>query len=46
MVKAALDSGGCIGASMMQEFQREFAQLCESRRCVGMAAEPTPYGSR
>src|SRR6266478_3807285 len=33
----ALDSAGFVGGPMVQNFEREFAQFCESRFCVGMA---------
>ena len=36
--KAALDTAGFIGGPMVQEFERDFAQFCESRFCVGMAS--------
>jgi dTDP-4-amino-4,6-dideoxygalactose transaminase len=35
--KTALDTAGFIGGPMVQEFEREFAQFCESRFCVGVA---------
>jgi len=36
--KAALDTAGFIGGPMVQEFERDFAEFCESRFCVGMAS--------
>ena len=36
--KTALDTAGFIGGPMVQEFEREFAEFCESRWCVGMAS--------
>ena len=38
VVEAALDTGGFIGGPMVREFEREFAELCETRHCVGMAS--------
>jgi len=35
---AALDTAGFIGGPMVQEFERDFAELCETRFCVGMAS--------
>jgi dTDP-4-amino-4,6-dideoxygalactose transaminase len=35
--KTALDTAAFIGGPMVQEFEREFAQFCESRFCVGVA---------
>ena len=37
VAKTALDTAGFIGGPMVQEFEREFAEFCESRWCVGMA---------
>jgi dTDP-4-amino-4,6-dideoxygalactose transaminase len=34
----ALDTAGFIGGPMVREFERDFAELCESRFCVGMAS--------
>ena len=34
----ALDNAGFIGGPMVQEFEREFAEFCASRFCVGMAS--------
>src|SRR5262245_66619110 len=34
----ALDTAGFIGGPMVQEFEREFAEFCEARFCVGMAS--------
>src|SRR2546428_9917699 len=36
--EAALDTAGFIGGPLVREFEREFAELCESRFCVGMAS--------
>src|SRR5438132_7564784 len=36
--EAALDTAGFIGGPMVQEFERDFAELCETRFCVGMAS--------
>ena len=36
--EAALDTAGFIGGPMVREFERDFAELCESRFCVGMAS--------
>jgi dTDP-4-amino-4,6-dideoxygalactose transaminase len=35
---AALDTAGFIGGPMVREFERDFAELCETRFCVGMAS--------
>lgn len=34
----ALDTAGFIGGPMIQEFERNFAEVCESQFCVGMAS--------
>jgi len=36
--EAALDTAGFIGGPMVRDFERDFAELCESRFCVGMAS--------
>jgi len=36
--EAALDTAGFIGGPMVQEFERDFAEVCETRYCVGMAS--------
>ena len=36
--KTALDTAGFIGGPMVHEFEREFAEFCESRWCVGMGS--------
>jgi dTDP-4-amino-4,6-dideoxygalactose transaminase len=38
LFEAALDTAGFIGGSMVQEFERDFAEACETRYCVGMAS--------
>jgi len=38
VVERALDTGGFIGGRAVQEFERDFAEFCESRFCVGMAS--------
>src|SRR5882762_4514349 len=35
--EAALDTAGFVGGPMVQSFERDFAQFCESRFCIGMA---------
>src|SRR2546425_5875822 len=35
---AALDTAGFIGGPMVEEFERDFAEFCETRFCVGMAS--------
>ena len=35
--ETALDTGGFVGGPMVQEFERDFAEFCESHFCVGMA---------
>jgi dTDP-4-amino-4,6-dideoxygalactose transaminase len=34
---AALDTAGFVGGPMVQEFETDFAEFCETRFCVGMA---------
>jgi len=36
--ETALDSAAFIGGPMIQEFEREFAEFCETTFCVGMAS--------
>ena len=36
--KAALNSAGFIGGPMVQGFEQDFAQFCESRFCVGVGS--------
>jgi dTDP-4-amino-4,6-dideoxygalactose transaminase len=36
--ETALDTAGFIGAPLVQEFEREFAEFCESQVCIGMAS--------
>src|SRR5213594_4425594 len=36
--EAALDTAGFVGGPVVQEFERAFAEFCESRFCVGMAS--------
>jgi dTDP-4-amino-4,6-dideoxygalactose transaminase len=36
--EATLDTAGFIGGPMVQGFERDFAELCETRFCVGMAS--------
>src|SRR2546425_6349906 len=36
--EAALDTAGFIGGPMVEEFERNFAEFCETRFCVGMAS--------
>ena len=38
VVRAALGTAGFIGGPMVQGFEEEFAQFCESRFCVGVAS--------
>ena len=38
ILKAALDTAGFIGGPMVQGFEQDFAQFCESRFCVGVAS--------
>jgi len=35
--KSAIETAGFIGGPLVQRFEREFADFCESRFCVGMA---------
>lgn len=36
--EAAVDTAGFIGGPMVQAFEREFAQFCDTRFCVGMGS--------
>lgn len=36
--EAALDTAGFIGGPMVREFERDFAEFCEARFCIGMAS--------
>src|SRR5438094_2956240 len=36
--ETALDTAGFIGGPMVQGFERDFAQFCESQFCVGTAS--------
>jgi dTDP-4-amino-4,6-dideoxygalactose transaminase len=36
--EAALDTAGFIGGAAVQDFEREFAESCDSRLCVGMGS--------
>src|SRR5689334_389519 len=38
VLKTALNSAGFIGGPMVQGFEEDFAQFCESRFCVGVAS--------
>src|SRR3989441_8780909 len=38
VLETALDTAGFIGGPMVRDFERDFAELCESRFCVGMAS--------
>jgi dTDP-4-amino-4,6-dideoxygalactose transaminase len=38
VVKTALNSAGFIGGPMVQGFEQEFAQFCETRYCVGVGS--------
>jgi dTDP-4-amino-4,6-dideoxygalactose transaminase len=35
---AALDTAGFIGGPMVQAFERDYAEFCDSRHCIGMAS--------
>src|SRR5262244_1664238 len=34
---AALDTAGFVGGPMVQQFERDFAEFCKSRFCIGTA---------
>src|SRR2546426_3664513 len=36
--ETALDAAGFVGGPAVQEFERDFAEFCESQFCVGMAS--------
>ena len=36
--ESALDTAGFIGGPTVEAFEREFAEFCETRSCVGMAS--------
>jgi dTDP-4-amino-4,6-dideoxygalactose transaminase len=36
--ETALDSAAFVGGQVVQEFERDFAEFCESQFCVGMAS--------
>jgi dTDP-4-amino-4,6-dideoxygalactose transaminase len=36
--ETALDTAGFVGGAVVQEFERDFAEFCESKVCVGMAS--------
>ncbi|PYX52363.1 MAG: erythromycin biosynthesis sensory transduction protein eryC1 [Acidobacteria bacterium] len=36
--ETALDTAGFIGGPVVQDFEREFAEFCQSQFCVGMAS--------
>ena len=36
--EAALDTAGFIGGPMVEDFERDFAEACDSRFCVGMGS--------
>lgn len=38
VMEAAFDSAGFIGGPMVQEFEREFAEFCETQFCIGMGS--------
>jgi dTDP-4-amino-4,6-dideoxygalactose transaminase len=38
ILKIALDTAGFIGGPMVQGFEQDFAQFCESRFCVGVGS--------
>ncbi len=38
VLKTALSTAGFIGGPMVQGFEQEFAQFCESRFCIGVAS--------
>jgi dTDP-4-amino-4,6-dideoxygalactose transaminase len=37
VLETALDTSGFVGGPMVHDFEREFAEFCESRCCVGAA---------
>jgi dTDP-4-amino-4,6-dideoxygalactose transaminase len=38
VVEVAFDTAGFIGGPMVREFERDFAEFCETRLCVGMGS--------
>lgn len=38
VLESALDTASFIGGSVVREFERDFAEFCESRFCVGMGS--------
>src|SRR5256712_8221178 len=36
--ETALDTAGFVGGPVVQAFERDFAEFCESQFCVGMAS--------
>src|SRR2546430_12554668 len=36
--ETALDTAGFIGGPVVQEFERDFSEFCESKVCVGVAS--------
>src|SRR4030095_4380202 len=36
--ETALDTASFIGGPMVQDFERDFAEFCQTRLCVGMAS--------
>src|SRR3989442_4169450 len=36
--ETALDTAGFVGGPVVEEFERDFAEFCETRFCVGMAS--------
>src|SRR5713226_1363399 len=36
--ETALDTAGFIGGPMVQDFERDYAEYCETRFCIGMAS--------
>src|SRR5712692_6094469 len=38
VLEAALDTAGFIGGPVVQEFERDYAEFCETRFCVGMGS--------
>jgi dTDP-4-amino-4,6-dideoxygalactose transaminase len=38
VVEVAFDTAGFIGGPMVQDFERDFAEFCETRICIGMGS--------
>lgn len=36
--RSALKTGGLIGGAMVEEFEREFAQFCQTQYCIGVGS--------